>query len=379
MSSFANLKKSSGSSLEKLAKAVESMNSSGSYNDGEDKYWKCEVDKTGNGYAIIRFLPTPPQDDGDGIPWVKYYDHGFQGVGGWYIEKSLTTIGHPDPLSDYNSSLWNSGIEANKDLARKQKRRLHYVSNVYIVKDPKHPENEGKVFYFRYGKKIFEKITQAMNPNFEDDIAIDPFDLWTGANFKLKIRKVDGYQNYDLSEFDSPSKLSDDDAELEAIWKKEDITTRDVVLAQRKLHEKCVDLRLKLVDRAWVDLRLLLFLLELGTLKIVAELIETQALVVVQVDCVEDSAQVLSRHGGKHDAARDALDEFLLVDNAVAVCIQLLVKLVESDRVFLHVVRDLLDLRTHNWGHLAVLLLSIFGVFEVSRQEGPELLLQQAY
>lgn len=221
MSSFANLKKSSGSSLEKLSKAVESMNSSGSYNDGEDKYWKCEVDKTGNGYAILRFLPTPPQDEDNGLPWVKYYDHGFQGTGGWYIEKSLTTIGQPDPISEYNSQLWNSGIEANKDLARKQKRRLHYVSNVYIVKDPKHPENEGKVFYFRYGKKIFEKITQAMNPQFEDDKAIDPFDLWTGANFKLKIRKVDGYQNYDLSEFDSAGPLSDDDSELEAIWKKE--------------------------------------------------------------------------------------------------------------------------------------------------------------
>ncbi len=222
MSSFANLKRSSGSSIDKLSKAVESMNSGGSnYNDGEDKYWKCEIDKSGNGYAIIRFLPTPPQDGDDGLPFIKYYDHGFQAIGGWYIEKSLTSIGQQDPISSYNTELWNSGIEANKDLARKQKRRLHYVSNVYIVKDPKHPENEGQTFYFRYGKKIFEKITQAMNPQFEDDKAFDPFDLWTGANFKLKIRKVDGYQNYDLSEFDSPGPLSDDDAELEAIWKKE--------------------------------------------------------------------------------------------------------------------------------------------------------------
>lgn len=221
MSSFANLKRSSGSSIEKLSKAVESMNSSSSYNDDEDKYWKPEVDKTGNGFYIIRFLPTPPQDSDDGLPWVKYWDHGFQGTSGWYIEKSLTSIGQQDPISSYNTELWNSGIEANKDLARKQKRRLHYVSNVYIVKDPKHPENEGKVFLFKYGKKIFEKITQAMNPNFEDEVAIDPFDLWTGANFKLKIRKVDGYQNYDLSEFDSSGPLSDDDNELEAIWNKE--------------------------------------------------------------------------------------------------------------------------------------------------------------
>lgn len=221
MSSFANLKRSSGSSLEKLSKAVESMNSSSNYNDDEDKYWKCEVDKTGNGYAIIRFLPAPPQDGDDGLPWVKYYDHGFQGPGGWFIEKSLTTLNKPDPVSEYNSTLWNSGIEANKETARKQKRRLHYVSNVYIVKDPKHPENEGKVFLFRYGKKIMEKITGAMNPQFEDEKPIDPFDLWSGANFKLKIRKVDGYQNYDVSEFDSPAPLSEDDDQLEAIWKKE--------------------------------------------------------------------------------------------------------------------------------------------------------------
>jgi hypothetical protein len=220
MSSFANLKRSSGSSLDKLAKAVESMNSSNSFNDGEESYWKCEVDKAGNGYAIIRFLPSPPQDE-DGLPWAKYYDHGFNGPGGWYIEKSLTTIGKTDPCSEYNTTLWNSGIEANKEVARKQKRRLHYVSNVYIVKDPKNPENEGKVFLFRYGKKIMEKITTAMNPQFEDDDAFDPFDLWTGANFKLKIRKVEGYQNYDLSDFDSTGPLKDDDDEMEAIWKKE--------------------------------------------------------------------------------------------------------------------------------------------------------------
>lgn len=221
MSSFANLKRSSGSSLEKLSKAVESMNSSGSFNDGEENYWKCEVDKVGNGYAVIRFLPASPADGDDGLPWVKYYDHGFQGVGGWYIEKSLTTINKQDPVSEYNSQLWNSGIEANKEIARKQKRRLHYVSNVYVVKDPKNPENEGKVFLFRYGKKIMEKITTAMNPQFEDDKPFDPFDLWTGANFKLKIRKVDGYQNYDLSEFESPAALYDDDDVLESIWKKE--------------------------------------------------------------------------------------------------------------------------------------------------------------
>ena len=220
MSSFSNLKRSSGSSLEKLSKAVEAMSSS-NYSNDDDKHWKCELDKSSNGYAIIRFLPAPPKDGDDGLPWVKYYDHGFQGQGGWYIEKSLTSIGQDDPMSQYNTELWNSGIEANKEQARKQKRRLHYVSNIYVVKDPKHPENEGKVFLFKFGKKIFEKITQAMNPQFEDDKAIDPFDFWNGANFKLKIRKVDGYQNYDLSEFDSPAPLFDDDDKMEELWNTE--------------------------------------------------------------------------------------------------------------------------------------------------------------
>lgn len=216
MSSFANLKRNSSNNLEKLSRAVASMNSGN--DNSQDNFWKCEVDKTGNGYAIIRFLPTPPMDGDDGLPWVKYYDHGFQGPGGWYIEKSLTTIDKQDPVSEHNSSLWSSGIEANKELARKQKRRLHYVSNIYVVKDSKHPENEGKVFMFTFGKKIFEKITQAMKPEFEDDKPVDPFDLWGGANFKLKIRKVDGYQNYDLSEFDTPAPLSESDSEMERIW-----------------------------------------------------------------------------------------------------------------------------------------------------------------
>ena len=218
--SFANLKRNSGSSLEKLAKAAESMNS-GNQNPDADKYWKCQVDKAGNGYAIIRFLPAPPKDGDEGLPWAKYYDHGFQGPGGWYIEKSLTSIGKEDPVSKYNSDLWASGIDANKEIARKQKRRLHYVSNIYVIKDSANPENEGKIFLFEYGKKIFEKVTQAMNPQFEDEQKIDPFNLWTGANFKLKIRKVDGYQNYDLSEFDKAAPLSDNDDELEVIWNSE--------------------------------------------------------------------------------------------------------------------------------------------------------------
>ena len=176
-----------------------------SYND--DTMWKPELDKSGNGYAVVRFLPTP---EGEEMPWVSYWDHGFQGPGGWYIEKSLTTLNKKDPVSEYNTTLWNTGIEANKESARKQKRRLHYVANVYVVSDPKNPDNEGRVFKYRFGKKIFEQLKEAISPAFEDESAINPFDLREGANFKIKIRKVDGYWNYDKSEFDSTSPLGDE-------------------------------------------------------------------------------------------------------------------------------------------------------------------------
>ena len=219
MSSFANLKRSSGN-LDKLAKAIEQLNTSESPTK-EDNFWKPEVDKAGNGYAVIRFLPQPSVDGDDALPWVKVFNHGFQGPGGWYIENSLTTLGQKDPVSEYNSQLWNSGIEANKEVARKQKRRLSYIANIYVVEDSKNPQNEGKVFLYKFGKKIFDKINEAMNPAFEDEKPLNPFDMWNGANFKLKIRKVEGYQNYDKSEFESPSALLDDDDKLEAIWKKE--------------------------------------------------------------------------------------------------------------------------------------------------------------
>ena len=198
------------SSLDKLRAAMETASPSEgakkSYSD--DTMWKPELDKTGNGYAVIRFLPTP---EGEEMPWVSYFDHGFQGPGGWYIEKSLTTLNKKDPVSEYNSTLWNTGIEANKEIARKQKRRLHYVSNVYVISDPKNPDNEGKVFKYRYGKKIFEALKEAISPAFEDEKAINPFDLRDeGANFKIKIRKVDGYWNYDKSEFDATTPLGDE-------------------------------------------------------------------------------------------------------------------------------------------------------------------------
>jgi hypothetical protein len=218
--SFANLKRQSGN-LDKLTKAVEALSQSSEGSEKSDNYWKPEVDKAGNGMATIRFLPASEKDGEDGLPWVKIFSHGFQGPGGWLIDNCLTTKNQQCPICEHNSALWNSGIEANKDVVRKQKRKLNYVANVYIVSDPKHPENEGKVKLFRFGKKIFDKITEAMNPQFEDEQPINPFDMWKGANFKLKIRKVEGYQNYDKSEFDSPSPLLENDDDLEKIWKSE--------------------------------------------------------------------------------------------------------------------------------------------------------------
>ena len=216
--SFANLKKQSklGSLTAKLVKEVEKLNTNGA--SGDDRLWKLEVDKSGNGYAVIRFLPAP---DGEDLPFVKLYSHAFQGPGGWYIENSLTTLGQKDPVSEYNSQLWNNGTDAGKDAARKQKRKLTYISNIYVVKDPANPENEGKVFLYKYGKKIFDKLTAAMQPEFEDEEAIDPFDFWQGATFKLKAKNIAGYRNYDSSEFTAVTPLLDDDDALEAIWKKE--------------------------------------------------------------------------------------------------------------------------------------------------------------
>ena len=216
--SFASLKKQSnlGSLTAKLVKEVEKVNNSSG--GGDERLWKPELDKSGNGYAVIRFLPAPDKEE---IPWAKLYTHAFQGPGGWYIENSLTTVGGKDPVSDYNRELWNSGNESDKDVVRKQKRKLSYYSNIYVVKDPTNPQNEGKVFLFKYGKKIFDKVMEAMQPEFEDESPINPFDFWQGANFKLKIVKKDGFWNYDKSEFDSLAPLLDDDDALEAIWKKE--------------------------------------------------------------------------------------------------------------------------------------------------------------
>ena len=215
--SFKDLKKQSslGSLTSKLVKEVEKMNTGGG---GDDRLWKPELDKTGNGYAVLRFLPAP---EGEDIPWAKVYSHAFQGPGGWYIENSLTTTGGKDPVSEYNRELWNSGNESDKDVVRKQKRKLSYYANIYVVKDPTNPQNEGKVFLYKFGKKIFDKVMESMQPEFEDETPINPFDFWQGANFKLKIVKKDGYWNYDKSEFDSVSPLFDDDDAIEEVWKKQ--------------------------------------------------------------------------------------------------------------------------------------------------------------
>ena len=233
---FADLKKQSklGSLTAKLVKEVEKMNNNGS-TSGDERVWKLECDKSGNGYAVIRFLPAP---DGEDLPFVKLYSHAFQGPGGWYIENSLTTLGQKDPVSEYNTMLWNNGTDAGKETARKQKRKLTYVSNIYVVKDPANPENEGKVFLYKYGKKIFDKLTAAMQPEFEDEEAIDPFDFWQGANFKLKAKNVAGYRNYDSSEFARPDALLDDDEAMEAAWKKEYSLAELVAADQFKTYDE---------------------------------------------------------------------------------------------------------------------------------------------
>jgi hypothetical protein len=221
MSDFSALKRNRNA-FDSLKKAMEVPSSSAEAGSKDDtRFWQPEVDKAGNGMAVIRFLPAPAADGDDALPWVRVFNHGFQGPGGWYIENSLTTLNQKDPVSEYNSILWNSGIEANKEIARKQKRRLTYISNILVVSDPKHPENEGQIKLYKYGKKIFDKISEAMNPEFADETPLNPFDFWEGANFKIKIRQVEGYRNYDKSEFDSITPVDGDDAALEAIWKKE--------------------------------------------------------------------------------------------------------------------------------------------------------------
>lgn len=215
--SFADFKNKSKNSIQSLTTKLEEMNSKESYKD--DRFWRPELDKSSNGFAVIRFLPP---SEGEDLPWAKYFSHGFQGPGGWYIENSRTTLGEKDPVSEMNSKLWNSGVESDKDIARARKRKTNYVSNILVVSDPANPQNEGKIFLYRYGQKIFQKIQESMQPEFQDEDPVNPFDFWGGADFKLKIRRVSGFINYDKSEFASQSELFEgDDAILEQTWKKQ--------------------------------------------------------------------------------------------------------------------------------------------------------------
>lgn len=241
--SFSDLKKKSslGSLTSKLVQEVEKMNTSGGSSD--ERLWKPEVDKAGNGFAIIRFLSAPQGED---LPWAKVYTHAFQGSGGWFIDNCLTTINQNCPVCEANRELWNTGSKANQEIVRDRKRKLSYYSNIYVVQDKAHPENEGKVFLYKYGKKIFDKIMAAMKPEFDDETPINPFDFWAGANFKVKITKVAGYWNYDKSEFGAPEPLFDDDGAMEAVWKKTYSLAEFTDSEKMKTYEQ-LDARLKSV------------------------------------------------------------------------------------------------------------------------------------
>ena len=250
MSDFADFKRKSRSSsnLDELSKKIQATSEKKSYKD--DRFWRPELDKASNGYAVIRFLPAPPNED---LPWAKLYTHGFQGKGGWFIENSRTTFGEKDPVSEMNSELWNSGIESDKDIARARKRKLQYISNILVISDPANPQNEGKIFLYKFGKKIFDKIQEAMEPEFADEKAVNPFDLWDGANFKLKVRKISGFINYDKSEFDSPSELFDgDDTQLEELWKKQYSLTAFTDPSNFKSYD---ELKQRLMDVVGDDIR----------------------------------------------------------------------------------------------------------------------------
>lgn len=231
---FKSLKKSAGNT-DKLTKAIQDTQKQ-SYAKDDERFWQPEVDKAGNGYAVVRLLDAPAVDGEDALPWVRVFNHGFQGSAGWYIENCPTTIGGECPACEHNNVLWNSGIESNKDIVRKQKRRLTYIANVLVITDKNRPENEGKVFLWKFGKKIFDKIQEKLTPQFEDETAVNPFDFWKGANLKIKIRNVEGYRNYDKSEFEDPAPVYEDDKKIEALWKSAHSLKQFVAPDQFKSH-----------------------------------------------------------------------------------------------------------------------------------------------
>ena len=298
--SLDSLRKSN--SLDKLLNAVKEDSApqeKKSYKD--ERLWKPELDKSGNGYAVIRFLPSC---DGEDLPWAKLWSHAFQGpTCQWYIENSRTTLGkgEEDPVSQHNTALWNSGVESDKEIARKQKRKLQYYSNIYVESDSKHPENNGKVFLFRYGKKIFDKIMAAMQPEFEDESAINPFDFWKGANFKLKIRKVDGYWNYDKSEFDSPTAILDNDDAIESLWK-----------SQYSLNDFTADSNFKSYDE--LKIRLDTVLSGKTTVGNVTDSIEEETVAAPKVDTTPSEAPKVAASVDSED--QDSMDYFNKLANA---------------------------------------------------------------
>ena len=246
--SFKDMKRKSVGSISELTKKLETAEKKNSYQD--DRFWKPTLDKASNGMAVFRFLPAPENED---MPWAKLYTHAFKVGGRWYIENSRTTIGEKDPVSEMNSELWNSGLESDKDIARDRKRKLSYISNILVLKDPGAPENECKLFLYKYGVKIFNKIQEAMQPEFDDEDPINPFDYWAGANFKLKVRKVGGYINYDKSEFESPSELlGGDDGKLEELWKTQHSLQAFVAPDQFKTYD---ELKKKLQEVVGDDIR----------------------------------------------------------------------------------------------------------------------------
>ena len=298
--SLDSLRKSN--SLDKLLNAVKEDSApqeKKSYKD--ERLWKPELDKSGNGYAVLRFLPSC---EGEDLPWAKLWSHAFQGpTGQWYIENSRTTLGkgEEDPVSQHNTALWNSGVESDKEIARKQKRKLQYYSNIYVESDTKHPENNGKVFLFRYGKKIFDKIMAAMQPEFEDESAINPFDFWKGANFKLKIRKVDGYWNYDKSEFDSPTAILDNDDAIESLWK-----------SQYSLNDFTADSNFKSYDE--LKIRLDTVLSGKTTVGNVTDSIEEETVAAPKVDTTPSEAPKVAASVDSED--QDSMDYFNKLANA---------------------------------------------------------------
>jgi hypothetical protein len=297
--SLESLRKSN--SLDKLLNAVkeDSAPQEGKKSYKDERLWKPELDKSGNGYAVLRFLPSC---EGEDLPWAKLWSHAFQGpTGQWYIENSLTTTGGKDPVSEHNTALWNSGVESDKEIARKQKRKLQYYSNVYVVSDAKHPENEGKVFLFRYGKKIFDKIMESMQPAFPDDVAVNPFDFWEGANFKLKIRKVDGYWNYDKSEFDSPTAILDNEDAIESLWK-----------TQYPLNEFTGESNFKSYDE--LKTRLDTVLSGKTTVGNVTDSIEEETVAVPKVDTTPSEAPKVATSVDSED--QDSMDYFNKLANA---------------------------------------------------------------